>query len=461
MKKFLASLVCCALLFPSPLTQPVNAASPQFPDRTFRNEELIEMGTSLKLNGYSVYHRNQVAPVFTDPQCKYALDLAVAPDGSRTYVYYDRQGNIYNIDEILKEHYYYVFPFYEGLAAVIKLDNSAPTEPIDLRFRLGYVNTAGEEVIPCKYQVIPDCYSQGYYASRFKNGCAYVLQSEDGYKSSDNPVSASIAKIDKQGNIVSEWTHNDNIMNTDIALNRKNEPVFQELQLTDFTTDYTTEYTRVKNTDLELTLNIPVNCDAVVMPVTMPNSEPKSGVVIPADELGLNASQSRYRSTAKLTRCTIADMNYNDFELTITNPTDGYDSGTVALVLASDIGTVHFVDYTLAPEESKSYSVTVSGHMGDMYAYKLSLPSSSWSNSLNADIITFSSDEDLASYRAAIPYEQNSSWLITQGSSSGQNAHVVICNSTPGDEWLKSYTGIQRCSKPNLDTTLSHNICKP
>ncbi len=169
---------------------------------------------------------------------------------------------------------------------------------------------------------------------------------------------------------------------------------------------------------------------------------------------------SRYQSTAQLTKGSIADLNYNDFALTITNPTDNYDSGTVALVLASDKASLHFVDYALAPQESKTYSVTVAGHMGIKYGHQLTLLDGGWGAFLNAAIITFESDKDRDAYRNAAVYEKNIDNNVTQGSGNGANAHVIICNGQPGDDWLKKYTGIGRHHKPYLDPAINHDICK-
>ena len=169
---------------------------------------------------------------------------------------------------------------------------------------------------------------------------------------------------------------------------------------------------------------------------------------------------TRYQSTAELTDATVAELDYNDFTLTVTNPTDSQDSGTVALVLASKMATVHFVDYDLGPKESKEYHVIVSGHIGVGYDQFMVLLGKGWGAYLNADIITFESDADRDAYRAAVVYEENMNGTVSQGSASGANAHVVICNGQPGDNWLKQYTGIGRHDKPYLDPALSHDICK-
>ena len=153
-------------------------------------------------------------------------------------------------------------------------------------------------------------------------------------------------------------------------------------------------------------------------------------------------------------------MDFDDFTLTITNPTDGYDSGTVALVMASDMATVHFVDYSLAPKEHKEYHVVVEGLVGlgiDQYMIALG---KGWGAYLNADIITFESDADRDAYRDAVIYEKNIDNHVSQGAASNANAYVVICNGQPGDDWLKQYTGIGRHDKPYLDPALSHDICK-
>lgn len=167
---------------------------------------------------------------------------------------------------------------------------------------------------------------------------------------------------------------------------------------------------------------------------------------------------TRYQSTAELTGATVAEMDYNDFTLTVTNPTDSRDSGTVALVLASKQATVHFVDYDLAPRESKDYHVVVSGHVGVGADEKMVVLGKGWGAYLNGDIITFESDADRDAYRTAVVYEENTDWYVEQGT--GTNAHVVICNGQPGDGWLKQYTGIERHDKPNLNPVLSHDICK-
>lgn len=170
------------------------------------------------------------------------------------------------------------------------------------------------------------------------------------------------------------------------------------------------------------------------------------------------ATATRYQSTAELTNASIAELDFNVFTLTVTNPTDNYDSGTVALVLASDMGTVHFVDYELAPKESKDYPLRVAGHIGVGYDQFMVVLGKGWGAYLNADIITFESDEDRDTYRAAVVYEKNTDWYVEKGS--GTDAHVVICNGQPGDNWLKTYTGIGRHDRPYLDPALSHNICK-
>lgn len=170
---------------------------------------------------------------------------------------------------------------------------------------------------------------------------------------------------------------------------------------------------------------------------------------------------SRYQSTAELTGATVAEMNYNDFTLTVTNPTDNRDSGTVALVLASKMATVHFIDYDLAPKESKEYHVVVSGHVGVGADEKMVVLGKGWGAYLNADIITFTDDADRDAYRATVPCEREESHYGGTMAQQEDGVRLILCYGQPGDDWLKKYTGIARKSEPHQYNDITHNICKP
>lgn len=427
----------------------------------FTNAQLLEMGTPLNLgeHGWS----KKVTAYFSDPESKYALSGAYGTAGY--YAYWDRDGVAQEVYDVVGKEYYQFAPFFEGLAAVVKYDPNASLSPVDMRWTVGYVNEKGEEVIPCIYNVIPDTFSQDYFTSRFKDGYAYVYKAAgiNGY----HDIRGSIAKIDKTGKIVGDWVDYGTFLTYDIRANIDHEPIFRQLQLVSGIYsgfhDYSTDYFTLTNTGGDglgtITVQYPMTADGIIVPVYQGGTTADAAVIIKCADLGLGpaAERTRYQSTAKLTKGSIADLNYDDFEVTITNPTDAYDSGTVALVLASDRVTIHFVDYALAPKESRAYSVAVSGHMAIPYGQSLTLLNAGWGAFLNADIITFDSDEDRDAYRSAVVYEENIDHYVTQGT--GKNVHVVICDEQPGDDWLKKYTGIERKNKPDLNPAFSHNRC--
>jgi hypothetical protein len=438
------------------MATPASAASSS--ELRFTNEELLELGTPIKLGERK--WSSKVIAYFSDPESKYALSSA---NGIAGYYYYlDRQGNVHNVKDIIGDGYYQFAPFFEGLAAVIKYDMNAPTRPVDMRFTVGYVNEKGEEVIPCQYNVIPDTFGQDYFTSRFKDGYAYVYKSDG--KSSAYNISGSIAKIDKTGQIVGDWMDYGTFLTYDIRKNIQNEPIFRQLQLVSGVysgfRDYTCDQFSIVNQwglgmDYDIT-SYPITADAIVVPTYQWEPYKITAVTIDCDKLGLTmpAPATRYQSTAKLTSAGLGDLDFDTFYVTVTNPTDNYDSGTVALVLASYQATVHFVDYSLAPRESKTYPVDVNGHIGNTSRKPYVLLTSGWGAYLNADIITFSDDEDLFAYRATIPYEKNEKYY-------SMYFDYFVCYGQPGDNWLKNYTGIKRHDQPYQYPDITHSICMP
>lgn len=157
----------------------------------------------------------------------------------------------------------------------------------------------------------------------------------------------------------------------------------------------------------------------------------------------------------------LPDLDYDVFDLTVTNPTDGRDSGTIGLVLASIKGTVHFVDYDLAPHESKTYSIPVAGHIGNTTNEMFVILGSGWGAYLNADIITFKDDADRDAYRAAVPCEREKSHYGGDMAQQEDGVRLILCYGQPGDDWLKQYTGIARKKQPFQYDDITHEICKP
>lgn len=304
--------------------------------------------------------------------------------------------------------------------------------------------------------------------SEFYDGFAYVFKDvSDGYfykpdgdewdeRAYDTKeISASYAKINTKGELISDWSAKQVIIPADAwmgELGRSYDNYLKHPSAIKF--HFTREMTTANygpNANGSPRLTYPATADQVVI---MTAGEFRIVDVSAFGGEGQIKETSTYQSTAKLTNAVLADLDYNTFDVTITNPTDKYDSGTVALVLASSQATVHFVDYALAPNESKVYTVPVVGHMGNISREPYVLLTSGWGAYLNADIITFSDDEDLAAYRAAIPYEKNKEhYNIDLG--------YVVCYGQPGDNWLRNYTGIKRHEQPYQYSDITHSICKP
>ena len=174
-----------------------------------------------------------------------------------------------------------------------------------------------------------------------------------------------------------------------------------------------------------------------------------------AELFGLNATT--YQSTAELTAVRTADMDYDEFDVKITNPTDTPDRGTVALVVASNEATVSFIDYEVAPNSSRTYSVNATGHIGDM-TQKLEILSG-LEKYMNATIITFESDEDVDAFKATIPREaRGHHYDGTLSMNDSMNA-ITVCYGAPGDDWLKM-VGISRMGTPYLYAGDNHDQCK-
>lgn len=174
---------------------------------------------------------------------------------------------------------------------------------------------------------------------------------------------------------------------------------------------------------------------------------------------------TRYQSTAKLTGAYISEMDFASFDITVTNPTDARDSGTVCAVLTNkggnigEIGSaygaaVKFIDYDLNPGESKTYTVQSSGIIGitDIGGNNLALVGTALSQIMSCDIITFEDDADRDAYRATVPYEH-------QWANESEMDCDRLCYGSYGDQWLKNYTGI-RDYGIIIDTSGDHSLCK-
>jgi len=404
---------------------------------------------------------------FGDAQSKYAMvNLKNTASGEYQSAYIDRQGNVEFFTPLSAHSITKAPVFYDGIGVAVKRGGEN-----NRKLYVSYYNQDRAVIVDYakEYEAMANPYSTGHLiVSEFYDGFAYVFKDvSDGYfykpdgdewdklAYETKAISASYAKINTKGELISDWSKKqviipaeawkgDQGISYDNYLHDSSAIKFhfaREMKIADYGGNGNT------------LLTYPATADQVVIKTA------GEFRIVDVSAFG-GAAQPKetttYQSKAKLTNAGIGDLDYDVFEVTITNPTDKYDSGTVALVLASSQATVHFVDYDLAPNESKVYTVSVTGHIGNTSRAPYVILNSGWGAYLNADIITFSDDEDLDAYRAAVPYEANEKYygyFIGLG--------YVVCYGQPGDDWLKNYTGISRKTQPYQYPDITHSICKP
>lgn len=279
----------------------------------------------------------------------------------------------------------------------------------------GYVDQTGKVVIPCIYG--------RYYGAgdteigHFHNGRVWVLK-KDYWMDLDNFVMQGavdledtweVAQLDEQGNMVVPWT------------------------------------------------TVPAHAEGLHMVSDGGYCNDCGGSILEQSTEVQMPEPTRYKSTAKLTAVGAADMDYGCFTVTVTNDTDNPDSGTVALVLASSQATVSFLDYNVPAHSSRSYEIGVVGHVANT-TLQLFQYFNSWEGMVNASIITFESDDDLAAYQATVPVEQNTQHcggIILQL----QEGTELICYGQPGDAWIYNYAGITRTEPHYQYPDDNHELC--
>lgn len=311
--------------------------------------------------------------------------------------YVDENGQVVDLN---RGRFDYAYDFYEGRAAVI-----------DANGKVGYIDRSGNLVIPCQYGSFAN--NGEMWTGRFRDGKATVLKnsamSEGGFMEPYVLGTWEIGKVDLNGKLVEPFTA------VDMGDNFYGKGLYL---LSDF--GVTSEYDEYEYEE----------------PIV---SEP-----------------TKYQSIAKLTRVDVSEMDFNGFTVEITNSGDAVDTGTVALVAASHLGTVHFIDYELAPHSTQSYQLLVSGHIGTEYG-RLSFISGA-ERFLNFTIITFKSDQDVSEFKSTIPQEVSThhSGIVDWNKEHGA---LTLCNGTPGDEWLKM-VGIGRKGQPFIYPDEDHSRCR-
>lgn len=157
---------------------------------------------------------------------------------------------------------------------------------------------------------------------------------------------------------------------------------------------------------------------------------------------------SQFASTAKVTGFYLGDLDFGSAEVTVTNPTKQTDAGVVAVAFvnvdnsnfAVDGDGVFFIPYELAPGESKTYSVLMTGIFNQKMftAGGSSTYGQQLAGHVASTVFTFEGEDDLWNFYETIPYEQF--WYPHKNI----NEFQPICDSQPGTDWLASVAGIRR-----------------
>lgn len=380
--------------------------------------------------------------------------------------YVDKNGVLHNLNQ---GRYFSMYSFSGGLAAVVKNVTSPSSGG-----NLGYVDTNGNEVIPCNEEWYQFQYGgiTPFFAGRFENGRAVVLRSPElpdyGYYNGvyyDHPTDTTsydtanpdrwygieYAYIDTKGNYLTDWILTDDI-NTVLSL-----PLYDQ--------DGIRLYDRVYGLGSSNGLPEPEIPEKPFTPEYHAPGLPEYNQQAP----------SLFASTAKVTGFSVGMADLGGIDVTVTNPTDVTDAGVVALAAMNEKGAsgragVFFIPYEVAPGSSQTYSVSTRDiiHEG--------IFGGTWSNSssnsalleeyVEMSIITFTDAADMQAFYDTIPYEQY--WYP----SSLPNEFQPVCDGAPGSAWLKGTLGFHREYEyeyfyyqfPNGESAYSgevdHSICE-
>ena len=440
MKRTLGSTLAAIVLTITTLTIPAQAYTMESDGFTITpNQETLDFWTQYKypLNDQGIYEHSadnwNFCPEFHDGLLLIQDTVSPTEEYATWDNYVDKNGTLHDLNQ---GRYWIMSSFSGGLASVGR--NSEKSNSV---FNVGYIDTKGNEVIPCnedwcrfQYGTLP------FVTGRFENGKAVVLRQPDvpffgfgvdgirdttSYNTSlpDRWYGMEYAYIDTQGNYLTDWTLTDDI-NTVINL-----PLYDQdgIRLSDR-----------------------VNWTSGGGSSTGQPQQPQQPYVpeyhVPElPDYNLNAP-SLFASTAKITGCSVGMADLGGITVTVTNPGTVTDAGVVALVAMNQEGAdgkagVFFIPYEVGPGASKSYDVAMQGIVHEMMFGGI-WGSSGYSDlleqSVDACIVTFRDDDDLHAFYNTIPYEQY--WFPQDIPSEFQ----MICDGQPGTQWLSSVPGFSR-----------------
>ena len=444
MKRTLGSTLAAIVLTITTLTVPAQAYTMESDGFTITpNQETLDFWTQYKypLNDQGIYEYSadnwNFCPEFHDGLLLIQDTVSPTEEYATWDNYVDKNGTLHDLNQ---GRYWIMSSFSGGLASVGR--NSEKSNSV---FNVGYIDTKGNEVIPCnedwcrfQYCTLP------FVTGRFENGKAVVLRSPElpdygFYNGVDYPYPTDTfnydtinpqrwygieyAYIDTQGNYLTDWTLTDDI-NTVINL-----PLYDQdgIRLSDR-----------------------VNWTSGGGSSTGQPQQPQQPYVpeyhVPElPDYNMDAP-SLFASTAKITGCSVGMADLGGITVTVTNPGTVTDAGVVALVAMNQEGAdgkagVFFIPYEVGPGASKSYNVAMQGIVHEMMFGGI-WGSSGYSDlleqSVDACIVTFRDDDDLFSFYDTIPYEQY--WFPQNVPSEFQ----MVCDGQPGTQWLSSIVGFYR-----------------
>lgn len=152
-----------------------------------------------------------------------------------------------------------------------------------------------------------------------------------------------------------------------------------------------------------------------------------------------------------------ADVDYNQFDVCVSNNTEFTDKGSFAFVVASDRAHVRIEEYELEPYSSQIISITEQGHFWNNTNSMFTYLTNGWADVINASIIKFESDEEMAEYKSLIVAEKNTTHISSMYPDNEKS--TLVCLDTAGENWLKEYAGITYKTAPYIYPEHDHSIC--
>lgn len=190
MKRFLVSALSFTLMV-SLFTIPAGAASPVGQEH-FTDGDYTFTKVSSEADGYAPL--NDWSDTENEDTVYFSDGLLLMRNQMMQYSYLGEDGKLHDLN---RGRFDALFPFSDGMAAVVS-DN-----------KVGYIDTAGNLVIPCQFDA-PLNQVSSPYASSFENGTAWVFRYREGTDVSlvgwFDDLYGGWAQIDKTGKLLTDYS---------------------------------------------------------------------------------------------------------------------------------------------------------------------------------------------------------------------------------------------------------------